>query len=412
GGGRAGGSHRLAERPDRGRQQGDVLDQELAEDADGREPPEFVGPGARGRYQEAEGAQEHPDRQQAADGRHPGEPGAGGDAGPHQVSGRPKNVRQSLAPDRRVRPGEQRTVLDEGADALGLVGGELHPADPQQDQDQAVAEGVAPQRLGPGAEAGQDLIEPEAGGRGRRTGVGRGDRGHDNLLLGVLVAGRGGSPAGFAPSDDAAATALTPALLTFFGALPLTERTNEVWLQSLGELGAADEAAVAELREVLRRGLRRALAGRAAADDGFIEDMTQEGVLKVLGGLTTFRGDSRLTTWAITVAVRVAFTELRRARWKDVSLDRLVEVAPVRLLTAPPAHGSSQDARQVILAEMHRVIDNYLTDRQRRALVAEFRGMPQAEIAAQMGLTRNALYKLTHDARQSLKRGLETAGID
>jgi RNA polymerase sigma-70 factor (ECF subfamily) len=192
--------------------------------------------------------------------------------------------------------------------------------------------------------------------------------------------------------------------------LPLTERSNEVWLQSLGGSGAADEAAVAELREVLRRGLRRALAGRAAAE-GFIEDMAQEGVLKVLGGLATFRGDSRFTTWAITVAVRVAFTELRRARWRDVSLDRLVEDAPARLPTAPPADGSSRDARQTILAEMHRVIESGLTDRQRQALVAELRGMPQAEIAAQMGLTRNALYKLTHDARQNLKRGLEAAGI-
>src|SRR5205823_4194799 len=118
---------------------------------------------------------------------------------------------------------------------------------------------------------------------------GRGGRGHDNLLLEVLVASRRVSPAGFAPSDDATATALTPAPLTFFGALPLTERTNDVWVQSLGGAGAADEAAVAELREVLRHGLRRALTGRAAADDGFIEDMAQEGILKALGGLTTFR---------------------------------------------------------------------------------------------------------------------------
>jgi RNA polymerase sigma-70 factor (ECF subfamily) len=182
-------------------------------------------------------------------------------------------------------------------------------------------------------------------------------------------------------------------------------------LRSLGGTGAIDDAAVAELREVLRRGLRRALTGRAAADDGFIEDMTQEGVLKVLGGLTTFRGDSRFTTWAITVAVRVAFTELRRARWRDVSLDRLVEDAPARLPTAPPADAPSQDARQAILAQMYRVVETGLTDRQRQALVAELRGMPQGEIAAQMGLTRNALYKLTHDARQKLKRGLEAAGI-
>lgn len=185
----------------------------------------------------------------------------------------------------------------------------------------------------------------------------------------------------------------------------MTERTNEDWLRSLG---AADEAAVIELRELLRRGLRRALAGR---DDGFIEDMCQEGILKVLSGLTTFRGDSRFTTWAVTVSVRVAFTELRRAKWKDVSLDRLVEDAPARQPVAPPEM-PSQDARQAVLAEMHRVIDTELTDRQRQALVAEFKGMPQAVIAAQMGLSRNALYKLTYDARQSLRRGLEAAGID
>lgn len=190
----------------------------------------------------------------------------------------------------------------------------------------------------------------------------------------------------------------------------MTERTNDDWLQSLGGK-AADETAVAELRETLRHGLRRALTGRAAADDGFIEDMTQEGVLKVLGGLTTFRGDCRFTTWAITLAVRVAFTELRRARWRDVSLDQIVADAPARLPPAPPSDGSSQDTRQSVLATMHRVIGTELTDRQRQALVAELRGMPQAEIAAQMGLTRNALYKLTHDARQKLKHGLEAVGI-
>src|SRR5262249_15797880 len=72
---------------------------------------------------------------------------------------------------------------------------------------------------GPGAEAGQDMIEPGTGGGGRRTGVGRGDRGHDNLLLEVLVAGWRVSPPGFAPSDDATATGLTPALPTFFRSL-------------------------------------------------------------------------------------------------------------------------------------------------------------------------------------------------
>ena len=37
--------------------------------------------------------------------------------------------------------------------------------------------------------------------------------------------------------------------------------------------------------------------------------------------------------------------------------------------------------------------------------------MPQDEIARQLGSNRNALYKLTHDARKKLKERLEAAGF-
>ena len=36
--------------------------------------------------------------------------------------------------------------------------------------------------------------------------------------------------------------------------------------------------------------------------------------------------------------------------------------------------------------------------------------MPQDEIARHVGSNRNAVYKLTHDARKRLKQGLEAAG--
>jgi RNA polymerase sigma-70 factor (ECF subfamily) len=38
--------------------------------------------------------------------------------------------------------------------------------------------------------------------------------------------------------------------------------------------------------------------------------------------------------------------------------------------------------------------------------------MPQDAIARQLGSSRNALYKLTHDARKRLRRGLESAGYE
>ena len=60
---------------------------------------------------------------------------------------------------------------------------------------------------------------------------------------------------------------------------------------------------------------------------------------------------------------------------------------------------------------MHQIIDSQLTEKQRTALLSEIKGMPQDEIARHLGSNRNAVYKLTHDARKKLKQGLEAAGF-
>jgi RNA polymerase sigma-70 factor (ECF subfamily) len=115
----------------------------------------------------------------------------------------------------------------------------------------------------------------------------------------------------------------------------------------------------------------------------------------------------------MAVAIRVAMSELRRRRWKDVSLDEVVadvELAPGRVVDDAPGP-LARSEREAILATMHEVIQNGLTVKQREALLAELRGMPLDEIARQLGTNRNALYKLTHDARKRLKRGLEMAGF-
>ena len=59
---------------------------------------------------------------------------------------------------------------------------------------------------------------------------------------------------------------------------------------------------------------------------------------------------------------------------------------------------------------MERVIERDLTEKQRAALLAELKGMPQADIARHLSSNRNAVYKLTYDARKRLRRGLEAAG--
>lgn len=198
------------------------------------------------------------------------------------------------------------------------------------------------------------------------------------------------------------------------------DRDNATWLAELasaGERGSGDfgaQAALSDLRDALVRGLHRALAGRSGVDDAVFDDVAQDALVRILDRLGQFEGRSRFVTWATSIAIHMAMSELRRQRWRDVSLDALVADADFTpaAIVEPASHAEAERDQNEILDKMHEVIQSQLTDRQRTALVAELRGMPQDEIARHLGSNRNAVYKLTHDARRSLKRGLEAAGYD
>ena len=177
--------------------------------------------------------------------------------------------------------------------------------------------------------------------------------------------------------------------------------------------GPRREAALADLRAGLLRGLRLALAARASVDDAFLEDAVQESLLKVLDRLDTFAGRGRFISWALAISVRVALTMIRKQRWQGVSLDRFREGSSGPAMDVADRSPGPERAslRSELLAAMHRVIDEQLTDKQWLALTAELNGMPQDEIARQLGSDRNAVYKLTHDARRKLRAGLEAAGF-
>ncbi|MBL7199538.1 MAG: sigma-70 family RNA polymerase sigma factor [Anaerolineae bacterium] len=196
----------------------------------------------------------------------------------------------------------------------------------------------------------------------------------------------------------------------------MVERDNEQWVGDLSQPGPQRDAALDDLRALLVRGLGYALAKYGNVREADMEDFAQDALLKVLDGLDSFRGDSRFTTWAQKIAVHVAFTELRRRRWRDVSLDGLPGVSDGDFLPKswvdPSASAEQQTIQREILETMRQVIAEELTERQRRALVAvRIHGMPLAEVARQMGTNRNALYKLLHDARQRLKERMLDKGL-
>ena len=99
--------------------------------------------------------------------------------------------------------------------------------------------------------------------------------------------------------------------------------------------------------------------------------------------------------------MRVAFAEMRRLRWRDVSLDHVIQ-------RQEPADSSDDPEREatcrMMMSACRRFIDDELTEKQRTALLAAMGGMPMEEVARWMGTNRNALYKVLHDARNRLKR--------
>lgn len=190
-------------------------------------------------------------------------------------------------------------------------------------------------------------------------------------------------------------------------------RNNETWLAQLRGNCAVQQAALADLRAAMLRGLRRALSSRPFADESFLEDTVQDSLVRILERLEQFEGRSRFLTWATSIAIRIAMSELRRRRWQDVSFDELTAGGGISIerVTEGDSRPDVQWEQRAILDTMRAVIETKLTEKQRAALLAELRGMPQDEIARHLGSNRNAVYKLTHDARKRLRRGLEAAGF-
>src|SRR5271157_163577 len=199
-----------------------------------------------------------------------------------------------------------------------------------------------------------------------------------------------------------------------------TTRSNEFWLSDLRSDGAAREAALTDLRNVIQHGLPYALSRWLSPNDPLfaplVDEVTQETLLRVLDQLDGFEGRSMFTTWVHKIAIRIALTELRRKRWQDSSLDELMDneesPAPSNLVADHHPTPEAVTERTDMLERVRRILEQELTPKQREALtLLGIQDVPLEEAAKRMKTNRNALYKLLHDARLRLKRRLAMEGL-
>lgn len=198
------------------------------------------------------------------------------------------------------------------------------------------------------------------------------------------------------------------------------KRSNDEWIRALS--APQDDQAIEDLRIVLIQGLKSSLYKYVDQElHQFVQDVAQDSLLKILDKIHTFRGESRFLTWSMKVAVREGLSELRRKKWNDIPIEMFAnnnqssEDSEINdLIFSSDGPKPDQAAHEnFVLDKVMQIIEKELSEKQKNAIMALMvHDMPVTIVAEQMGIKRNALYKLVHDARVNLKKKMIEDGVN
>jgi RNA polymerase sigma-70 factor (ECF subfamily) len=200
----------------------------------------------------------------------------------------------------------------------------------------------------------------------------------------------------------------------------MTIRSNEEWIRDLNSMGEERDIAIEDLRIYIIKSLPYAitkwLSQTSPYFNSLIEEVAQDTVLRVLDKIESFMGKSHFTTWVSKIAVRNALTELRRKKWRDYSLDEILDNPNSKhhnlLLSDQNSNPDIETEKSNTIETIQNIIDEELSEKQKEVMIAIiFQGVPIEEVAVRLDTNRNALYKTMHDARLRIKKHLEKEGL-
>ena len=198
---------------------------------------------------------------------------------------------------------------------------------------------------------------------------------------------------------------------------PEIDRENRRWVRDLAAVGPRRESACSELYALLLRIAKSEARRRApilGLDGPELEDISHQAaadaLMAISDRLDRFRGEARFTTWAAKFVIFNVASKMNRHFWRRHEIpyghDGWSEIAS-RVDVGP--HDEAQ-VREFAAAVSAAVEEN-LSERQRLVFVATvLDGMPIDVLAAELGSTRNALYKVLFDARKKLRAALVASG--
>lgn len=153
------------------------------------------------------------------------------------------------------------------------------------------------------------------------------------------------------------------------------------------------------------------IALRMAANQDDAEDMTQEIMIKIFRSLSSFKGNSKFSTWIYRVAVNTCLDELKKKKnKKHLSLDAEIsgDDGEGQLEIKDDSPSPEKLAEQNELRDMVAAAVKLLSDEHRAVIVLrDIRGMSYSEIAEILGCSDGTVKSRISRARAQLKMILE-----
>ena len=160
-----------------------------------------------------------------------------------------------------------------------------------------------------------------------------------------------------------------------------------------------ERAAQARLLSALQDVWFRFALSQLRGDRDLAADATQETALRFLRQLPSFRGESQITTWSLSIALNIV-REMRRARSFD-SLDAAQE--PVEVTQRVVRLTEDQEEREILKRHL-----DALPDRQREAITLRFfEELSVEQTAAVMNCATGTVKATVHQALRALREKLK-----
>jgi RNA polymerase sigma-70 factor, ECF subfamily len=196
-----------------------------------------------------------------------------------------------------------------------------------------------------------------------------------------------------------------------------TDHDSAEWMATLSAGGVEQEAALARLYELLVRIARsetrrrvRQLSVTGPELDDLAHQAAADALMAITAKLGHFRGESRFTTWAYKFVMFEVSAKIGRHFWRRTGVPMAAEdwdKLPDRFGLEPAREAEWRDLADAV----RHAVDEELTQRQRQVFVAiVLNGVPLDALAAELGSTRNAIYKTMFDARRKLRAALAAKG--